>query len=99
MYTSQDIKNVEAFIRPAADSGLISDPRAIVDTLKKNLGSNSQTSQPETYMSKAEVMRFYNIHRQTLYQWIKKGWLTPLGFGRTCRFRQSEVFSIKGGRS
>ena len=96
MYNQHDIKQVSEFIRPVAKAGLIYDPDAIIETLEKGLQSDPA---PDTYMTKQEILKLFNMHEQTFYSWIRRGWLTPYGKGRKQCFLRSEVLAVNSRKA
>ncbi|WP_413206986.1 helix-turn-helix transcriptional regulator [Rhodospirillum sp. A1_3_36] len=42
-------------------------------------------------MRLAEVMEITSLSKTTIYRYIEKGFLKPVRFGRTIRFRASEI--------
>ena len=90
MYTHQDIKCLASILAPVAATGAISDPAAIVSTLEGGLTPGKPA---EEWMSKAEVMAFFNIKEATYYDWLRRSWLIPHGKGRKVKFKKSEVLA------
>lgn len=92
MYNQQDVKRVAALLAPVAEAGVISDAASIVDTLQRGLGGEEPA---DGFMTKAEVIDFFQIKEPTYYDWLRRGWLKPYGRGRTVRFKKSEVITVR----
>ena len=92
MYNNQDVTRVAALLTPMADAGAISDPAAIVDVLQRGLTDGEPA---EEYMSKADVIAFFEIKEPTYYAWLRRGWLKPYGRGRKIKFKKSEVITVR----
>jgi excisionase family DNA binding protein len=50
-------------------------------------------SKEEEVLSAKEVGTLLRVSENTVFKWVGKGWLTPMRFGRTLRFRRSDLMA------
>jgi len=92
MYSRTDIQRVKIFLTPATQTEQLSNESLASIMLQLNNGLQQPLNHDDDeLLTKEEVIKLCQIHRQTYYSWIRKGWLKPLGKGRKLLFRKSEV--------
>lgn len=55
--------------------------------------------QDEILLTTAQASRFLNVDRSTLWRWNRENYLKPVMIGNRCRYRQSDLESLKSRRS
>lgn len=55
--------------------------------------------QDEILLTTAQASRFLNVDRSTLWRWNRENYLKPVMIGNRCRYRQSDLESLRSRRS
>ncbi len=65
--------------------------KSIKDELKSLLFNNSDLSTSEKYYTREQTAELLSVNLTTLWNWKKKGLLTPYGIGRRVYYRASDI--------
>ena len=59
---------------------------------------NNEQPEAERYLTTQQVQELFGVSQNTLWRWGRDGYLIPVKFGRTPRYRKSDIDKLLSGK-